>query len=260
MKTRFISKVLLYWFCISFLFSCKDQKIEPQKCLLTAIKDERGRVLERFEYNTSGQLVEHQHTDFSQQITRNIEYNSAGLINRVVESYPNFDSLWVYSFEYLNNGRQIIEHKQCKLDNVSSKYILQLNLESQLVQYTLEDLQYIRYEYSKAGDLEKVFFKDFEGSPNSEEYLVTQYEDFDKNPSPFADSKSLRMYLQLILRRQVSLHNARKMQYWIYYNLSNEIVISHGNLSYVYNSHNYPIQATGLTGACSSLTYEYNCP
>jgi YD repeat-containing protein len=239
-------------YSIGTFISCQDNKVEPQLCYLTSIKDRDGRILQSFEYNQKRQLVKHIWHNAS-QTTYTLEYNSNGQIIRILESGLSFPDGWQYHFEYFDNGKTVLQKKRYGSNGVFTIRTMQFNSEDLIIQYDNDDgnVQYTRYVYDKTGNLVQVWNKHYDSSSESIRY---EFENYDKQNSPFFTPNSLRMYTQLTGRIVHRKNNAQNVKIYS----SDGSLLTTEIYTFLYNAKGYTTEQHKY-GSLERI-YDYDCP
>jgi YD repeat-containing protein len=245
---------IIFWllYSIGTFISCQDNKVEPQLCYLTSIKDRDGRILQSFEYNHKRQLVKHIWYN-SSQTTYTLEYNSNGQIIRILESDLSYSDRLQYQFEYTDNGRTVVQKKPYVSGDLYVSRNMQFNTEGLIIQHDNNDgnIQYTRYVYDKTGNLVQVWNKHYDRSTETIRY---EFEFYDKQNSPFFTPNSLRMYGQLTGRIVHMKNNAQNVKIYS----SDGSLLTTEIYTFLYNAKGYPIEQRRF-GTLERI-YEYDCP
>jgi YD repeat-containing protein len=250
--------VVAYFCCVvllSALPACrKDWETDPKLCVLGEVRGFAGEVLERFEYDQTGQLVKYTLDDLSYRL----QYNDGGQLASVVESgpdpeQPDFER--EFTLQYANDGKTVVVTKPVSFASRSYKYTIELDQKGQLLRYTGdEDGHQVawRFEYDGTGNLVRSFY-----AQDTPEHLVYEQDSFDGKPSPYYTPASLRMFMQLVFGKAISRHNALVIRHYDREGTTVDWTRTDVN---TYNDRGYLVSQKGeVAGFGYAVAYGYTC-
>lgn len=253
--------VCIFLLLLMILPSCqRDREVKPTLCRLTQLKGDQNNVIESYQYNEKGQLVE----VVGDMVTR-LYYNSAGQLIRIARSNPTIPSAQgELTLAYSNNGRSVlIKYSPPLHPALAEEYTAELDEKGQLLSYSTYQIQMDKtyadlYAYDQAGNLLKATHRMEDLPGQMVEWVSYEQENFDDAYSPYFTSESLRMYKQLSNGTPVSRHNALTVRHY----RINGSVEKVEEVDYAYSPQGYPSKRTNHLpwGVPISAFYTYHCP